>query len=501
MDTEIELKVLVAPVDLEALTDWMNQRPEVMKHYQKQLSNNYFDTPVRQLREMDCGLRVRTIDGRSEQTLKTAGRVIGGLHQRPEYNLPIDGLRPDLYLFPLEIWPEDLELTELQHSLTSMFSTDFRRKTWLLSFADEAMVEVVLDVGEISTGDDSVPICEMEFELVKGSASILFEFARQLTERFHIRLGQASKAARGYRLMDGKKQPELPALPTLTLTANESVEAALVKLVSEAVRHIQTSEDVFFATSSIHSLQEIRHGLLWLLQIRHYFIDELGDELLSVLAEAKHWLSALEWVEEACYRNQILVAKDQYMKKLGDKKLIRKALKSQDDSEQVDQAKAMLVSVDYSQWFLRLSQWLVCSGWRTEGEAQPELELPVGDLARRVLDYSSAYVERRFPAEQNLSAQMYAEGCERLERALFCGYCFRRVFEPDAKTGYRNPWHDMLKGCHELALLHYLEQVADNLELTEPEAFERWLNRKRESWVELIEQSKQSAFAMAPYWH
>lgn len=501
MDTEIELKLLVAPSDLEKLTDWMNQRPEVMKHYQKELSNNYFDTPDRQLRAMDCGLRVRTIDGRSEQTLKTAGRVVGGLHQRPEYNLPIDGLRPDLFLFKREIWSDVVDLAELQSSLTSMFSTDFTRKTWLLSFADEAMVEVVLDVGQISAGDESVPICEMEFELVKGSASVLFEFARQMTERFHIRLGQASKAARGYRLMDGLSEPELAPMPTLTLSSKETVEEALVALVSAAVRHIQTSEDAFFASSDILALQEIRHGLLWLLQIRHYFQGELGDELLAVLAQAKSWLMELEWVAPACYRNQILIEKDQYMKKLDDKKRIRNALKKLTNDEQLEQAKTMLVSVDYSQWFLNLSEWLVCSGWRTEGDAQPSLELPVAELARQVLDYSANYVERRFPADQLLSAQEYADGCERLERALLCGLCFRRMFDPEAKTGYRGPWHDMLKGCQELALLHYLEQVANQLELAEPEAFERWLNRKRDSWVELIEQSKQSAFAMAPYWH
>lgn len=500
MDTEIELKLLVASDDIERLTDWMNQRPEVMKHYQKELSNNYFDTSDRQLRKMDCGLRVRTIDGRSEQTLKTAGRVIGGLHQRPEYNLPIDGLRPDLFLFERDVWPQQLDLKQLQQSITSMFSTDFTRKTWLLSFADEAVVEVVLDVGQISAGDDSVPICEMELELIKGSASVLFQFARLLTRNFHIRLGQASKAARGYRLMDGQTMPELPSLPALKLSPEQSIESALVQLVSAGVRHIQSAEDLFFDSSDIHALQEIRHGLLWLLQVRHYLKADLGEELLTILAQAKDWLVQLEWVANAKYRLQVLSEKDQYMKKLEDKKRIRKALKALDDSQAVEQAKAMLISVEYSQWFLQLSEWLVCSGWRTEGEAQPELEKSVVDVARRVLDYSMAYVAKRFPADESLSEQWYAKGCERLERTLISGNCFRKMFDPEATTGYRGPWHDMLHGCQELALLHYLESIGAELELAEPEAFERWLHRKRVSWVELIEQSKRSAFSMTPYW-
>lgn len=39
-------------------------------------------------------------------TLKIAGRVVGGLHQRPEYNIPLD--KPELALerLPAEVWPQ-----------------------------------------------------------------------------------------------------------------------------------------------------------------------------------------------------------------------------------------------------------------------------------------------------------------------------------------------------------------------------------------------------------
>ncbi len=42
------------------------------------------------------GLRIRGDQGRYEMTLKIAGRVVGGLHQRPEYNIPLD--KPELAL-------------------------------------------------------------------------------------------------------------------------------------------------------------------------------------------------------------------------------------------------------------------------------------------------------------------------------------------------------------------------------------------------------------------
>ena len=501
MDTEIELKLLVTPADLESLTNWMNQCGKVINHYQKDLGNNYFDTASRQLRSLGAGLRVRTIDGRSEQTLKTAGRVVGGLHQRPEYNVPIDGLRPDLFLFKRDIWPEEIDLVALQAALVPQFSTHFTRKTWLLNFNDEAIIEAVLDVGAVTTGEMSLPICEMELELVKGSSKVLFQFASQLSESFQIRLGQMSKAARGYRLMEGKTEQELQALPTLTIAQHETVESGLIKLVGAALHHLQTSEDVFFSNSSIAALQEVRHALLWLLQIRHYFVTDLAPESLDVLVTAKTWLTELKWVAQAHYRETILAEKEQYMKRLEDKKRIRKALKSKDQQQEIEQAKQLLLSTPYCQWLLQISQWLVCEGWRKEGESQPMLEKPITELAQAVLDNSKNYVAERFPADQVLTFDWYAEGCERLERALLSGNCFRRTFDPDATSGYRGPWHDMLKGCQELALLHYLEQEAEQLELSEPQSFERWLQRKRDSWVALIEQSKQSALAMPPYWH
>ena len=501
MDTEIELKLLVEANDLEALRNWMHKRPQVLKNHQRQLSNNYFDTLDRRLRQLDFGLRVRTIDERSEQTLKTAGKVIGGLHSRPEYNIPIDGRRPDLFLFDRSIWPENTDLNVLQSDLVSQFSTDFTRDTWLLGYNDDDVIEVVLDEGAISAGDNSVPICEVEMELVKGSPSILFDFAMELSQHFKVCPGQASKAARGYRLMDGETSHEILTLETMTLQKEQTVETALIELASGALRHLQSNQDVFFATGDIRALQEVRHGWLWLLQVRHYFEEALGAESLEVLAEAKPWLLKLQWVADALYREQILDQKDQYMKRLDDKKIVRRELKLHDNEQNLGLANALLTSREYSQWMLSLSRWLSCELWRIEGKPQPELDQSVLELARQVLDYSRVYLAERFPANLEQSADDYAAGCERLERALFSGNCFRRLFDPEATTGYRGAWHDMLRGCQELALLQYLQQVAGDLKLKDEEAFERWIQRKRESWVELVEQSKQAALAMEPYWH
>ncbi|GAM62621.1 adenylate cyclase [Vibrio ishigakensis] len=69
--------------------------------------------------------------------------------------------------------------------------------------ADGSQVEVVFDQGEVVAGENTTPICEVELELKSGQTDALFTLARQLSEEGGVRLGNLSKAARGYRLAQG----------------------------------------------------------------------------------------------------------------------------------------------------------------------------------------------------------------------------------------------------------------------------------------------------------
>ena len=70
-----------------------------------QLLNIYYETPDNWLRGHDMGLRIRGENGRYEMTMKVAGRVTGGLHQRPEYNVALSAPTLDLAQLPTEVWP------------------------------------------------------------------------------------------------------------------------------------------------------------------------------------------------------------------------------------------------------------------------------------------------------------------------------------------------------------------------------------------------------------
>ncbi|SQD01469.1 putative adenylate cyclase [Escherichia coli] len=71
------------------------------------------------LRGHDMGLRIRGENGRYEMTMKVAGRVTGGLHQRPEYNVALSEPTLDLAQLPTEVWPNG----ELPADLASRVTT------------------------------------------------------------------------------------------------------------------------------------------------------------------------------------------------------------------------------------------------------------------------------------------------------------------------------------------------------------------------------------------
>lgn len=88
MAQEIELKFIVNHSAVEALRDHLNTLGGE-HHDPVQLLNIYYETPDNWLRGHDMGLRIRGENGRYEMTMKVAGRVTGGLHQRPEYNVAL----------------------------------------------------------------------------------------------------------------------------------------------------------------------------------------------------------------------------------------------------------------------------------------------------------------------------------------------------------------------------------------------------------------------------
>ncbi|WP_437609310.1 CYTH domain-containing protein [Erwinia sp. V71] len=243
MTIEIELKFIVKPEAAAKLTAqlavWPHQHtPAVV------LTNIYFETPDNQLRRWDMGLRIRGFGEHYEMTLKTAGQTVGGLHQRPEYNVDLTKPELDIQLLPAEIWPAECDVAALQQQLRPLFSTHFQREKWLVSYQNSE-IEVAFDQGEVSAVELSEPLHEIELELKIGDRDDLLAFAAELAHNGGLRLGSLSKAARGYALAQGKPQQALRPLPVMRLKAKATVEEGMRAALLLALNQWQYHEELW----------------------------------------------------------------------------------------------------------------------------------------------------------------------------------------------------------------------------------------------------------------
>ena len=240
MTIEIELKFLVDPNQIDVIQQQLTNLPHRHTPAVK-LANHYYETADNQLRRWDMGLRVRGKAEQYEMTLKTAGQEIGGLHQRPEYNVPLATSQLDIALLPDNVWPTGTDISALQQALTPLFSTDFTREKWVVTVGSSE-IEVALDQGVVSAGEHTTPLLEVELELLTGQRSDIFALAYQLAELGGLRLGWQSKAARGYGLAQGSLLPAVTPLMQIPVKPKATCEQGLSTLLTVLVRRWQLLE-------------------------------------------------------------------------------------------------------------------------------------------------------------------------------------------------------------------------------------------------------------------
>ncbi|YCI29854.1 inorganic triphosphatase [Erwinia sp. PK3-005] len=243
MTIEIELKFIATPQAAERLGSQLAAFPHQYSA-PLALTNIYYETPDNQLRRWDMGLRIRGIGASWEMTLKAAGQSMGGLHQRPEYNVELTQPELDIARLPAEIWPEGCDLNALQQQLKPLFTTHFNRERWLVTWGN-SQIEVALDRGEVSAGEFSEPLQEIELELKQGELADVLALAAELGKAEGLRLGSLSKAARGYWLAQGKPQQSVRPLPILQFKPKSTVEEGMQAALTLALKQWQYHEELW----------------------------------------------------------------------------------------------------------------------------------------------------------------------------------------------------------------------------------------------------------------
>ena len=376
---EIELKLLLAPADVAAF-----RRLALLEQYaadkprSRQLSSTYFDTPDLLLRGHGMELRVRRAGRVWIETLKAAGQVAAGLHQRQEWEVRVVGAQPELAALaalvgPGTEWETVLTAPALAEALGPIFNSVFRRTVWLLRLPQGAEVELALDQGELRRGDAREPISEIELELKAGDPAALFDLALQLQDKIPLRVGNRSKAARGYALLD-PQQPSAAKTKPVELARAMTVEQGFCTIASNCLAQIQDNEPGVLRGMDPESLHQMRVGVRRLRSALGLFAkwvpcpEALRTELawlageLSAARDADVFAdSTLASVTDACPTDAELLRLQQAA--------------SMSARAKRQQAAVMVGSVPYSRLMLKLAAWLQGLRWRETLDASQRQQL------------------------------------------------------------------------------------------------------------------------------
>ena len=227
------------------------------------LRSIYFDTPDHMLRKSGIALRVRRVDGRWVQTVKSGTALVSGLSNPLEVEAAVEGPEPDLDAIDHAPLRKAVRKAARSGGLAPVFETDMRRTARRLRTPCGGEVELALDRGKIKAGDRTAPICEAEIELKVGTPDAVFDMGELMFVEAPLRFSQASKAEQGYRVARGKRaKPLLPlAIGSPTIGMDDTTEQAFRTLVSRCAHVIAHNLRVVIESDAPEGPHKLRIAL------------------------------------------------------------------------------------------------------------------------------------------------------------------------------------------------------------------------------------------------
>ncbi|UAA38113.1 CYTH domain-containing protein [Paraneptunicella aestuarii] len=488
MADEIELKLLVSPDAGKQLEScFVENLATKYSHESCLLYNSYYDTPDRALNRMEMACRVRGKDGVFEQTIKTRGSVVGGLHQRPEYNVAIEGNTPNLKLFTDVPWPDGVLVDELQDQLTCLFDTQFQREIYLLDYAGSE-VELVFDSGAIETAKHQESICEIELELKHGNPKVLVELSQKLLDRFNFRLGSQSKAQRGYRLVDGIALERLRLRESLPQISSGSLEDALLACLQKVLEHWQHCEQVFIEEKKLRELRSIARTIRFL----QFFLTQFGkqldcEELLEVADKLKVLESSWKWTSELDALRELRSKKGAFRKKLASNERLRRELKaSVGNLLEKHRPENLIQDKSYVSVQLDILSLLVERPWRVKSKGYLErIETCAVEWVKNV----AHEIKQVLNDAGQISKTQYLAQTDLLRRMWYMDLFLSDELMSVVATDELN-WKNILDGIRELHTLRVLENHLSKSQLEEKDVLMQWCHTKQQHMLELMDEEK-----------
>ncbi|MCB4862149.1 CHAD domain-containing protein [Sphingobium sp. PNB] len=283
MNREVELKLELAPDAADAFgrLDWLPADSDVAT-----LRSIYFDTAQRDLAGRGISLRIRRSNGQRVQTVKADGEGGAGLFARAEWEMPVADDAPVLDART----PIAELLGQGVHGIQPVFHAEVERRRWIVR-QDDALIELVLDRGQVSAGDRQAAICEVELELKSGSPGALFLLARRIDAEMPVRPGVLTKAERGYRLRD-RLAAFVKAEP-VALDPSMRAEEALSRIAGTCLRHYRLNEALLLDHYDSRALHQARVAIRRLRSALSLFRPMLAPADVERFQGELKWLAAM----------------------------------------------------------------------------------------------------------------------------------------------------------------------------------------------------------------
>jgi len=423
MNKETEIKLRASRETLAALRDHPLLKKRNKSGWQRhELSNQYYDTPARDLAGARVALRLRRDGEQLIQTLKSRGQSVAGLSERNEWDWYLQQPALDLDKLDDSCWPASLAQLD-KRALAPIFSTDFVREKAEIAWGrgkSKVVIEAALDLGEVIAGEQREEICELELELRQGDPQALLELAADLAADLALMPCDISKAERGYRLFD-------PASYNLALAAPPlSAEQPL---------------DDAFAAIAWHLLGS-------------------SQRLAEQYRFNGHWRLLVDWVQQLIELRALLGSLGQAAPRASSRSLREgldalladwrpRALAGRDD-EQVRQAApqqfaAELAGTRWGLFSLSASRWLYQRAWIEARNARGARQgaAPLGNWLPHLLAEEAAALQLKRYQQQ---PEDLAEQLPRIERLLVWLHFARTLLElpePDRLYGELNKLHEL----------------------------------------------------------
>ncbi len=495
---EVELKLIALHNPLVAFAEHIlpmyEGRVTVSK---KTLKNQYFDTPEQHLRQHNMGLRVRSCDGVHEQTLKMKGQIVGGLHQRPEYNLDLATANVDIRLFNPEIWPDEFAVVAVQNALIPLFNTHFHRTTYTIIDQAENHFEVVFDVGEITTDKDQHPINEIELELISGQPSALYALALKIAEHCAVRVNNLTKAAYGYALLSGKALRLKKMDYVLPIKRNTSTEQAFESAITYALKHWQHNQTVYVETYKLQALTEMVRAIRLLLQVFSLYLPVLQcPSLLQIHRDLISFSQKLQWQDEIHAIRYLRSRKGPFSKRLNKDAALMSYLQGRKEGLlNAHDPQAIIFSAMSATIQLNTAALLLNKPWRdsAHGYAEAVEEHAHGWLSQGWQTLLQAMPSNTMHAPEYLSAQVI------LRQTLLNGFMLAGLFNED-REAFRAPWLDLAMGMEELSALALLKRILQETDLDDKSELLQWTDIKSSALLNVMEMTRKVAINGDVYW-